>query len=878
MITSHTKKKTLPGLILASSLILAFPLLTGCNGGPDTSEALSHITRAETYSAQGQYRSALLEVRNAIQKDPNNVEHVKHLAELYLQVGASKQATELLEPWVNEQPEAVALTLARAYVEQGKHLSATETLALQTPKTPEEQLEASLIRAEALRKSGERAEALALYESLSTSNSSNTEAITGLLQTQLNLDRNAQAIQTADTWLAANQQAPEVLYWKGVAQYRQNQLEEASATLTDAVGELPTSDLFLPIRRMVLSTLARVLTEQGKITEAQIYSRILAENRDTSAREQGEAVIAALKEGDFENAKTILRDTLKLDPENEQAAMLLGAISAGTGELDEGAQLLTENLDPETTPTQFIRAATMAQIDTGEREAALKTLDRAIEARPNDNELLAMHGILALSLPDREKDGLASLSKAISNEPERVRLRLALARYYLQSDQPEQALGQLRMAFTVNPADWATTSTYLNLLIQQGENKEAGEIRDSLINGYGDQPQAVLLASLADTQLGNPDKATTRLEKLVKEKPDLRAPKVALASLYAQTGQRERAIDLLVAAATITPDVIRPLQQAGQIYMQDHNIAEAKTWLSEIADKHPELKQNTDALRALIAITQSELAEARSLLTQWQDSESPVIKRAYGRLLLAEAQMAVNNKEWSVARAKAAEAIALEPKNLVFALVPVAIAQAEGQLEEAFLALDAVEENHGEATATIMSRTKLLTQQKGTKEAYNYLLEKWQSTKNVQLMSSLLVLARQEAPGSLGSLTEEWINQTPNNLAAHLARAEWLMTDGKDAEAASHYDIVVKQQPNNVGALNNLAWLTRKDNSARALELSQRASKLAPNSAAVLDTYGWILHLNGEHAEAKTVIEKALALAPNNEEIAEHLETVKKAL
>ncbi|WP_144776659.1 tetratricopeptide repeat protein [Marinobacter maritimus] len=878
MITKQTTLKTFSGLALAGSLLLAMPLLTGCNNNTDSSEATSHVTRAETYADQGQFRSALLELKNAIQKDPNNVQHIVRLADLYLQVGAAKEAAELLAPWMNEKPEAVALTLARAYVEQGKHLSATETLAQQTPSSPEDQLEASLIRAEALRKSGELAEALALYNNLVASNSSSTEAVTGLLQTQLNLGNTQQTEETADGWLARNEQAPEVLYWKGVAQYRENQLEQAAATLTDAVGVLPTSDLFLPIRRNVLATLSRILTEQGKITEAQIYNRILAENMNTGAREQGEAVIAALKERNFEEAKTILRDSLKLDPENEQAAMLLGAISAGTGELEEGTQLLTENLDPETAPTQFIRAATMAQINTGDREAALKTLDRAIKARPNDNELLAMHGILALSLPEHENDGIASLSKAISNEPERVRLRLALARHYLQNQQAEQALGQLRMAFTANPADWATTSTYMNVLIQQGEKQEAGEIRDSLINGYGDQPQAVLLASLADAKLGNPDEAVTRLEKLVKDSPELQAPKVALASLYAQSGKRDSAVKLLVEAATITPEVIRPLQQAARVYALDHTIDEARTWLAGVAKAHPELKQNTDTLIAIVDINRGDLSAARTTLSPLKDSDSATVKRAYALLLVAEAQAAASNKEWSEARAKAAEAIALEPENLGFALLPVGIAQQNGKLEEALSALDAVEKTFGEVTETRLSRAKLLQQQQGSETAYEYLSESWQATRDIQLMPSLLRLAKNEAPDSMDGLTESWLNETPQNLAAHLARAEWLMNDNQETAAASHYETVLAQQPNNVTALNNLAWVLREQNSNRAMSLARQASELAPNSPAVLDTYGWVLHLNGNHAEAKAAIEKALALAPGNEEIEGHLEAVKKAL
>ncbi|SHK46267.1 putative PEP-CTERM system TPR-repeat lipoprotein [Marinobacter antarcticus] len=878
MMKRQTLQKSLPRLVLAGSLLLAFPLLSGCNNGPDSSEALSHITRAETYSEQGQFRSALLEVKNAIQKDPNNVEHIVRLADLYLQVSAAKEASDLLAPWVKEQPDAVGLTLARAYVEQGKHLSATETLALQTPSSPEDQLEAALIRAEALRRSGEAAEALALYNSLSASNGSNIQAITGALQAQINLGKNAQAIEAADVWLAKNETAPEVLYWKGLAQYRQNQLKEASATLTDAVGVLPTSDIFLPIRRNVLTTLSRVLTEQGQITEAQIYNRILAENMNSGAREQAEAAVAALKEGNFEEAKAILRDTLKLNPENEQVALMLGAISAGTGELDEGAQLLKENLDPETTPVQFIRAATMAQIDTGDREAALTTLDRAIKARPNDNELLAMHGILALSLPGRENDGIASLSKAIGNEPERVRLRLALARHYLQNEQPEQALGQLRMAFTANPADWATTSTYLNVLIQQGEKQEAGEIRDSLLNGYGDQPRAVLLASLADAQLGNPEAATTRLEKLTKDSPKLQQPKVALANLYAQSGQREKAVSMLVDAAAITPEAIRPLQQAGQIYMQDHTVDEAKTWLASVAKTNPELEQNTDTLTALIAITQGELANARTTLSKWKDTDSATVKRALGQLLLAEAKAAADNKEWPEARAKAAEAIALEPENIGFALLPAGIAQMEGKLDDAFLALDAVEQTHGEVPATILSRARLLQQQKGPEAAYNYLADKWQATKDQQIMPSLLGLAKEQAPGAVDGLTDSWVQEAPDSLPALLTRAEWLMTDGQETAAASYYEKVLSQQPNNVAALNNLAWTLREENPDRALKLAKQASELAPNSPAVLDTYGWVLHLAGKHAEAKTAIEKALDLAPGNAEIGAHLEAVKKAM
>ena len=871
--------RSIQRLLLASALLLSLPFLGACsNQSENSEEALSFITRANTYADQGQYRSAMLEARNAIQAEPENVSHVLRLAELFQAVGAYGRASELLEPWVDAHSDTVALPLAKSYIEQGKQLSALETLERFSADSSEDQLKVALIRAEALRLSGEKAEALALFRNLMESNPSNIEATIGAARSYIDLNKIEQASEILGSWLSANGPEPSVLYWQGVTQYLNNQLEKAAATLTDAVGEIPTSDMFLPIRRNILTALSKVLTEQGKIAEAQVYNQVLAKNTNTAVEEQGKAAMAAIKEGNIEEAKNILRDMLKLDPENEQVAMMLGALSAGTGDLEEGSRLLTENLDPETTPTQFIRAATMAKIDAGEREEALKTLARAIKARPNDNELLAMHGILALGLPAHEQEGVASLSKAISNEPDRVRFRFALAQYHIRNNQPEQALGQLRMAFASNPAEWSTTAAYLNLLIREGENEEAAEIRDSLLNGYGNEPSAVLLASMADVQLGNVDAARKRLEQLAEDTPELQAAKVALAMLYAKAGQTEQSVRTMVDAARITPDAIKPLQRAGQIYARNHSVPEVEQWLREIGREYPDLKKNADTLAALIEIGQGNLNTARSLLEEWQNSGSDAVNRAIGQLLRAEAQAAARSEDYKTARAKAAEAITMEPENLGYALLPVGIYQAEGKLDEALTALQAVEENFGDQRLVLLTRANILEKKNGMRAAYDYLLNQWKNSLDTGLMPALIRLAKTEAPEAQDELTLKWLDSDPDSAAAHMIRADFLMLNNKKILAASHYEEVISRQPNNIAALNNLAWLLKEESSARALELASRAKNLAPENPAVLDTYGWIQHLAGNHSEAESAVEKALALAPDNAEIRAHLEAIRKEL
>jgi len=805
-----TPKKKLPRLILLGSLML--PLLSACNSGPDTSEALSHLSRADTYAEQGQFRSAILEIKNAIQTEPDNVSHIARLGELYLELGANRQAVELLEPWLKDYPHAVALPLARAYVEERKHLSAIETLALANPESSDEKLEASLIEAKAMRLSGDVDGAVTAYRDISANYSTSVDAITGLIESHIQQGNARTALGAANDWLASHETTPAVLYLKGLAQYQLDELEPATATLTDAVTQMPASDIFMPLRGKLLSLLSRVLTEQGKITEAQVYSRILAEQTDSGAREQGEAVIAAIQAGNFDEAKTMLRDMRKLDPDNEQLALMLGTLSAGTGELEEGAELLSENLDPETTPTRFIRASTMAQIDLGKREEALATLERAVKARPNDNDLLAMHGVLALSMPGQEAAGVTSLSKAISNEPDRTRLRIALARHYINNQQTEQALGQLRMAFTAQPADWASTAIYLSLLIDSGETREAEDVRDSLINGYGNEPQAVLLAAIADGRMGNTGPATIRLEKLTTDNPNMQQARLALANLYASTNSPDKAAEQFLAAAVITPDVIGPLQQAGRIYATTHSVEEVQQWLGTVAETHPPLAPNASLLSALIHIQQGDVEQARTILKPMANEDNPIGYRAYGQLLAAESVLSAQAEDYSTALAKAAEAIAIQPENVGFAMLPARILITQGKNAEALEALQAAAETHN------------------------------------------------------------------NHVAILMAQADLQMNQQQDQPATELYEQVVLTQPNNVVALNNLAWLLREKNNSRAVELASRASELAPEAPDILDTHGWVLHLGGNHAQAKPIIEKALALAPDNAEIQGHLNTINDAL
>ncbi|MBN8597495.1 MAG: tetratricopeptide repeat protein [Planctomycetes bacterium] len=100
---------------------------------------------------------------------------------------------------------------------------------------------------------------------------------------------------------------------------------------------------------------------------------------------------------------------------------------------------------------------------------------------------------------------------------------------------------------------------------------------------------------------------------------------------------------------------------------------------------------------------------------------------------------------------------------------------------------------------------------------------------------------------------------------AVLARREYsgrLYLAGDFEKAADAMKVIIEKDPKDADTLNNLAYLLGKDlnRPSEGLEFAKRAVELKPKSPEVLDTYGLLLMLTGNLAEAQKVLERALAI------------------
>jgi len=119
----------------------------------------------------------------------------------------------------------------------------------------------------------------------------------------------------------------------------------------------------------------------------------------------------------------------------------------------------------------------------------------------------------------------------------------------------------------------------------------------------------------------------------------------------------------------------------------------------------------------------------------------------------------------------------------------------------------------------------------------------------------------------------------PDSEGAHLGKAELLLLMGRLDDAIDLYRKTVKRWPDSAMALNALGYTLadRTDQYDEAAKLIHKALGLDPESAAIIDSWGWVLHRQGQHDEALMHLERAYERF-RDPEVASHIVEVLWAL
>jgi tetratricopeptide (TPR) repeat protein len=358
--------------------------------------------------------------------------------------------------------------------------------------------------------------------------------------------------------------------------------------------------------------------------------------------------------------------------------------------------------------------------------------------------------------------------------------------------------------------------------LSEEDAKDADWLMRQLAKPYRDSPSANYAAGVMALQAGDTGEARARAEKAIELKKGWIQPHLLYARSLLMGGDEEAAIDYTARMVGDDPDPDPEARlELAIMYLAAERDDDALSQVNQVLLEQP---ARTDALRlmAIINFRQEHLDAA------WSDFQDLLASGRYTMdALFYLGRIADRRQEYEQAVTLYSQVIAGENAVAAQRRASGIMAQ-EGSPEEALSHLTEFGETHP-----------------------NYAIDMMEA--KAQLLASL-----DRFPEAL-DLYEQVVEYRPDSEGVILGRAELLLRMGKVDDSIRQYRNAVKRWPDSAMSLNALGY-TLADRTTKyreAARLIKKALELEPDSAAIIDSWGWVLYRQGKHEQALAELKRA---------------------
>lgn len=469
------------------------------------------------------------------------------------------------------------------------------------------------------------------------------------------------------------------------------------------------------------------------------------------------------------------------------------------------------------------------------------TTNRRADADRTVNELLAKGSSIpnarseAADLYFRIRDfdrAKKILEEAATAEPERRnehRRRLAVMMFY--QGQPKQALESMDSIVKDDPNDNNSLALRAAMQLQSGDaDKSAAAINDlqALLGRVPQNPVIRYNLARAYQAKGDLDAARVQYTEAVKQNKSFVAAHVGLGQVSLLKQDFGRAIESAEAVLQLDPKNLpaRVIKVNGLLNSGSITLArrEVEKYLAEAPDQ-VDLRFQV----ALVNFMEKKYPESEAIFRSLRGRFPDDLRLLFG---LAETLVATNRGPEALALLKAESKAKPQVNALRMATGNVALRVGDLQTAE---------------------------------QEYRHLLEG--DAKNLELYLRLGETQRlmKRTQDALQTLRKGQALQ-PNNAMVNLQLALTLDAAGMQRESLPLYENIVKNQPDNAIALNNLAYMMAEEGRDLdlALTYAQRARQQRPGNLDIADTLGWVYLRKQLNDSAVNIYREILPKAPNN--------------
>ena len=839
-----------------NSALLALLILLCCSVSSckeHTKESLSD--EGLSLFRQGNYNGAIVHFKNALEKDPNYLDARFNLGLAYIETGKLDQAerefqkVQLQNPYdarvnfqlariANFQNEPVAAaSLLRAFLKEnpddpaaleqlaysatisGDYASAREHLLRVIALEPG-RMSARLALIHNYMTQGERDKAREVIEALLAEDPKNRPALHALGQLEAQ-DRDPDGM--LDVYTRISSTYPSDLF----ARYKEGSLlidkgegEKVLASAEAMIKEFPDK----PEGHRLLGLW---LSREGRFDEA-----VSSLQRSIRIKPDLETYyllgLAYYYQGNLEMAVTQFQTVLDYSPNFAQARIMLGEIflrqrrgveaqvvadkliSSGTGDF-RGYALLADALLLQNKPREALDAYT-----------------KAVDLAPAHYGLLVKKGLLKLSLGDAS--GEADLLAALKASPKGMDARMALNSFYLRNGRSDEAVKVLTDGLSGSKSDAMLYNALAKAALGRRDNEgaegyllKAREADPAFLPTYYN-------AAVFKLSQGKADEALAQYDLALGVKPDDVRSLTASAAVLEKQGKAEEARARLEKARA-TGDLGAALMLSNFLHQHGEGEAALKV-LDEELVKQPG-HQGLLLAKARLHILRKETDKAMAVYGQLEaaDPWGGTMERTRAWMALGEADKAEDT---------ARKLIAMSPGK-----------------PHSYLPLAAILESRKD--------------RRGAEEVLTKCVEIEPRNPQLGVLLGELQLRGRELDKALASF-QKVLDYAPTNAQALTGKGMVVQLRGNRVEAAKLFLQAVQAQHDYVPALNNLAmlWADSEQTRPHSVNLALAAFMRANTNPSVIDTLGYTLIRNDRAEEALKVLERALALAPSNQEIMYH--------
>jgi putative PEP-CTERM system TPR-repeat lipoprotein len=872
--------------------------LAGCGLALNNEQRLD---RAESAIEEGDYRAGIIDAKNVLEREPNNVRGRLILARASIEIGdgatAEKEFVRALD--LGTPVEDVIVGLIQALVQQGKFSELIDMEPIGFAQSEGDIIEVQQLLGQAYLGTNRPESAREHFELVLQMDSQRVDAKLGIA-TSFESEKNfVQTRSVLDEIVTSH--PDDVRGWisYGRLNLRLRTYERAESNFNVAVRlaeeQVENSALFAALVGLVDTFLAQRRTDEAREHVARLQN-IAPTRLETvylsarvayldaewaAAQEYLQSIISAspdhrsaqmllgavhLRSGNLAQAEMYLSTVVTAEPDNAEARKLLAETRLLMDKMDEAQAALQPMLAGSNTDVRSLSMAARATASLGQLDTAISYLEQSIEQSPG-NVILQFQLVTTYLNAGRDDDARQLLDKmdvsgSAKNELQRESLMILTD---IRSSDLDSALAKA----TAAAEKWPESAEAFQILgTVYGIRSEPDLARESFYQALElgeNNINARRLIAVLETEQGNWQAAEQQYSAILELQPDAPWVLFALAKLEARRGEPKETIRWLERLRAVDSLSIAPRAILARFYLSDENNVNAEEIIEEALALNGNVAELHD-IRGDVLLAQKKYAEA--VRSYRRASEINRDNPEY-RLNYAKSQQIAGDD--LLATRTLEENIEQTMQHIPSAIQLVALKSEAGDLAGAMAVAERLVELHpGDSVpyaliAEVHMRNDNLL---AASKAYDRALA-IRVTRTHALRSA--AIKRRLGTGNEAEPLERFLDERPLDHEVRAMLAEAYQRETNSRKAIEEYEKLALAQPDNAVVLNNLALAYFEANDDRATETATKAYEILPENGSVADTLGWILVNTGSIEEGTELLEKATQLSGGRAQIRYHL-------